>query len=169
MVSLSNWLQFKKEISYFVTFKRKRESLSQWNLIARCSLVLYCPCKTLKSHKISFVVCILNSLHLFVARDFHIWSRPLYVWLGLASLHPGKRCLIWANLLRLPPVYFASLRNRERGSVLPQRGEILWASLKICTKRIIIGKNLHYSSRKENFYILDNIWAILYIVQSTNK
>lgn len=162
-----------------MTFKRKHDSLSQWNLIACCSLVLCCPCKTLKSHKVSLVDCILNYLHLFaficmylhlfVARDFHIWSRPLYVWLGLASLHPGKRCLIWANLLRLPPVYFASIRNRERGSVLPQRGDILWASLKNCTKRIIIGKYLHYSSRKENFYILDNILAILYIVQSTNK
>ena len=106
-------------ITHLSPLKGNRQ-LSQWNLGSLR------PCKTLKDARFRCSIIYWTTCICFVACDFHIWSRPLYVWLWLASLHPGGRWLLWANLLRLLPVRVTSGRNGEGSGVLWQRREILW-------------------------------------------
>ena len=71
-------------------------------------------------------ICVCFVFPFFLARDFCIWSEPMYVWLWLASLHDGEGCILSSNLSSLPSEYFKSNGRREAGDFLWQRSEILW-------------------------------------------
>ena len=81
------------EQSSLLSCNRTWESLSEWLIV--------------KWFSIPFVAC-----------DFRIWGRTLYVWIWLASLYSIKRRILQADIWSLFAVRFTSDWQREGGSFL---------------------------------------------------